>query len=323
VELSPANRRHRRAAIALPDEVDRIVSFHNLVPELVLQHLTEGEDVHPPTVARRIEDAIVADGCVYKPWALSPIVDVRHRPLLLDGQQAMDEAQLCTTNCGSLYFADWIQSDIALELLAEQRGIAPLSISTQTFSHEPGYRAHFRLALPPRPQSVVHVSSLWTVDDNGMTEDRLARYHVLRERVRSPSPEGPRRVFIDRGDWGAPRGLINRREVVEALSGRGFDVIQPERMTVDEIRIALSSASICVGVEGSALAHPTMLMPPGGCIVALVPANRFLTAMKWFTDAFEMRYGYVVGEPAGANISNMTIDVQRLHATLDLVERAL
>jgi capsular polysaccharide biosynthesis protein len=128
-------------------------------------------------------------------------------------------------------------------------------------------------------------------------------------------------VFIDRGNWGEPRGLANRDEVLAALESQGFQLIQPELMTVDEIREALSSATICVGVEGSALSHATILMPPGSCIVALVPAYRFLTAMKWFTDAFDMRYGFVVGERCGPD--TFEIDITRLHATVDLVERAL
>ena len=54
--------------------------------------------------------------------------------------------------------------DIPIELLALQRGIKPLSLSHQTFGHEPAYRDAFRLPRPPRPQSVVRARSLWVMD---------------------------------------------------------------------------------------------------------------------------------------------------------------
>ena len=93
---------------------------------------------------------------------------------------------------------------------------------------------------------MVHAKSLWIIkdQDRGMTTDRIARYETLRARVRTTSSKGPRRLFVDRGTWGDQRGLRNREEVLAALVAHGFEAIYPERMTVDEMSAAMSSAIV-------------------------------------------------------------------------------
>ena len=71
------------------------------------------------------------------------------------------------------------------------------------------------------------------------------------------------------------------------------------------------------------MCHAALLMAPGSCLLAIVPDDRFLTFLKWFTDAFDGRYAYVVGQRPTSGAPDLTVDVDRLNATLDLVERAL
>lgn len=331
VEISPENRRYRPAAIALPDEIERVTLFHEWTPgrefirQDILEHLTEGEDAHPATTALRIEDVIVADGCIYHPWSNSIITKEKRRALLSGPVDEIVEAQLCTTHCGSIYFGDWLMVDIPIELLAEQRGLAKLSLTNTTFGHEPDYRSHYGLVRPPHAKPIVHVDALWMIkdQDRGMTTDRIARYQTLRSRIRKPDAKSPRRLFVDRGKWGNQRGLRNRDEVLASLSERGFETIYPESMTVDEMSAAFSTAEICVGIEGSAMCNAAMLLPPGSCILAIVPEDRFLSYLKWFTDAFDMRYAYVVAQRPQAGAPDVIADIARLNATIDLAERTL
>jgi hypothetical protein len=273
----------------------------------------------------RIDDVLVADGCVYAPGALSVITKENRRPILSGEFEEVDEAQLCTTHCGSIYFGDWIMVDMPIELLAQQRGLKALSLSHQTFGHEPAYREAFLLPRPPRPESVVRAKSLWIVQDNdrGMTDDRLARYQLMRNRVRNQGAKSPSHLFIDRGEWGNQRGLRNREAVLSSLSGRGFQAVYPEKMTVAELSQALSSAKVCVGIEGSAMCHASMMLPAGAAMLAVVPEDRFLTYLKWFTDAFGMRYGYVVGQRPEPGAPDISVDISRLNAALDLIEKTI
>ena len=323
VELSPPSHRYRPPAISLPGEIDRALAFIDLVPEKVRAHMTEGEELHPATTAMRLADAVLADGCVYMRSAVSVITAEKKRAILAGPEEGVAEAQLCSTSLGSQYFGDWLMMDMPLELLAAQRRIPSIALTNRTYGHEPEYRSKLSLAPPPRPASILRAESLWIVDDNGMTEDRVARYEALRRRVRQPDSGGPERVFLDRGGkWGAHRQPVNYREIVDALLSRGFTPVRPEEMTVEEISIALSSARICIGVEGSALAHATMMMPPGACLLVLMPPFRVIDAIKWFADAVGLRYGFVIGDAGAAGTEEFSIDLRRLNATLDLVERA-
>jgi hypothetical protein len=94
-------------------------------------------------------------------------------------------------------------------------------------------------------------------------------------------------------------------------------------MTVEEMSAALSSALICVGIEGSAMCHAAMLLPAKAAMLAIVPEDRFLTYLKWFTDAFDMRYGYVIGQRPEPGAPDVTVDIDRLQKTVDLVEQAV
>jgi capsular polysaccharide biosynthesis protein len=320
IELSPAVRVHRPAALALPGELERVTGYHNCKPEQVREHLTEGEQDHDATVAYRVPDAILADGCAYSRTALESPVKGKRRMVLAGISEELPEAQLCTTNCGSLFFGDWLTNDLGLELLAEQRGIPAVSLASRTYAlHEPGYRDCLGLPAPRRPDSIIRAASLWIVEDNGMTANRVARLETMRSRNRVPG-SGPRRVYIDRGTGGIRcEDIGNKVEVVAALQDRGFEAIYPERMTVDEIRRALSSAEIAVGLDGSALAHATMALPRGSSILFIFPNDRFFTQFKWFTDAFGQRFAWMIGKRVGAQVM---VDVPRLHATLDLIEAA-
>ena len=235
VEIAPPNRRYRPAAIALPDEIERVSFFHEWtrardeIRLAALDHLKEGEDLHAATIAFRVDNVLVADGCVYSGWELSVITKEKRRALLSGQVEEITEAQLCTTHAGSVYFGDWLLVDIPIQWMAERRGIPPISVTNQTFGHEASYRQLLGLPRPPRPNSIVHANALWIVkdNDNGMTEDRLERYGILRERVRKPHARSPRRVFIDRGSWGNHRGLRNRHDVLKTLAARGFEPIYP------------------------------------------------------------------------------------------------
>ena len=108
--------------------------------------------------------------------------------------------------------------------------------------------------------------------------------------------------------------------VRDLLVARGFRVVSPEGGSVAELADALAGAAICVGVEGSALTHATMLMPPGGAILTLQPPRHVADAIKYFADAVGLRFAFVIGDdrPAG-----YTIDEDRLIRTLALVEDAI
>lgn len=317
IELAPASPACPLPAIALPGEFERV---KGLIPtgvwawERAVAHGEPG--THSATTAVLIRDALWADGTVYA-GLRSQWIAPRRRGLVLNGPiEHLAQAQLCYTEGSARYFAHWLIDQLTLELLAAERGMPALTEPTPGWQHEEGYRAIAK--LHPRTPRLARVDELWIVDDRHCNAARECRFRALRQRVRAPDARSPRRVYLDRGVTGSVRTLTNRDAVVAALEERGFVIIYPERETPERMVELLSNADVCLGIEGSALAHPIVLMPEGATIVALEPPHRFSALMKPYADMAGQRFAYVVGDDQGQD--RFSIDISRLQATLDLVE---
>jgi capsular polysaccharide biosynthesis protein len=77
-----------------------------------------------------------------------------------------------------------------------------------------------------------------------------------------------RRVFLTRSS-AAHRRLVNEPAVVEFLHQRGFEMADPQAMTLREQLALMSETAALVIQQGSTQAH-LLLAPPGGCSVEIV-----------------------------------------------------
>lgn len=117
------------------------------------------------------------------------------------------------------------------------------------------------------------------------------------KRLTSGAPHSARRrLFITR-DGASDRQLINRREVVDALSAYGFDAIDPSSLPFEDQVALFQSAEIIVGVSGSALANIVFARKDTPVV--------FLTSDEmagiWFYDICSIRglpYSVVTGRAA-------------------------
>ena len=96
----------------------------------------------------------------------------------------------------------------------------------------------------------------------------------LRERLltAAPPPAGQRRrlYFSRRGQ--SMRVLVNEAELEAALQDRGFQVVEPERLSVSEQISLARSASVIVGPTGAAFAN-ALFAPEGARLVEVQPEN--------------------------------------------------
>ncbi|ANW00426.1 hypothetical protein LMTR13_09860 [Bradyrhizobium icense] len=208
---------------------------------------------------------------------------------------------------------------MAMELLAQQRGLLPLSFEGKPWMHEAGYRE--LMELPGLPVSYARIERLWVIDDLGLNSSWISRFKELRARVRGKTNAGgPSRVFLARGLTGAARELLNAPAIVELLAARGFTVVAPESLSPRAIAQSLASAKIVVSVEGSALNHAQFALPENAGVLVIQPPNQFNAFHKILFDLNGIRFGYVVAEPA---LSGFTVNPERLLRTLDLIEAEL
>ena len=204
-EWAPGSDRPCPSALSLPGELDRAIAFAAGRDRALLAAEFRAHDrAHPPTYAYRLDDVVLADGRAYAAGSFDAVAPGRPRALIRGPVAAVREALLCTDICSSRFFGDWLMTALPLELLAERRGLTPLTLGTPDWPHEEQYRDRAGLPAPARPAQPVRVGTLWMIDDRGMNEDRLARYRTLRARVAAPPRPGGERVLIDRGVRRAP-----------------------------------------------------------------------------------------------------------------------
>ena len=319
IELAPAVDRVQPPAIALPGEFDRVVAVQEeTTPAMERERLREGNRRHAPTIAYRMDGAVLAGGTLYYGDGFEVIRKSSKRLILNGHWDHFAEMQLCSGYVIERYFGHWATDGLALELLAAQRSVPGLKPAGTPWMHEPGYRE--LCGLPVTRSDNAWVDRLWVIDDRGTNDGWISRIEEVRRRVRSAAaPNGPKRVMLTRGTLGAKRSLINSSQVHEALIRLGFDIVHPELETARGLAEKLCGVEIAIAVEGSAQDHCWLAMPPQSTFVAIQPPTRFNTWAKMTADAVGINFAFVV---ADSHPDGFCLPTDRLLRTIDEVMRA-
>jgi hypothetical protein len=169
VELAPAVDRVHPAPIALPGEFNRVLAVQEETTlALEVQRLAVGRHRHGPTVAYRIDNAVLGHGTLYYNDGYQVIRGGSTRPLLPRHQDCFAEMQLCSNYVTERYFGHWLTDDLSLELLAEQRSLPGLTLARNAWLHESGYRE--LSGLKAVRSANAHVDRLWVIDDRGFND---------------------------------------------------------------------------------------------------------------------------------------------------------
>ena len=282
-----------------------------------MERLKVGERRHGPTIAYRIDNAVLGDGTLYYNGGYDVLRSKSSRPLLPRDSDAFAEMQLCTNHVVDRYFGHWLIDGQLLELLAEQLSRPGLALHGVPWLHEPGYRELSGLSITRSGHA--RIDRLWVIDDRGLNDSLVSRLMELRRRVRSAGGRNSaKRVILARGSLGAKRNLVNSVEVHEALGLLGFEIVNPEAEAPRTIVEKLSAAEFAVAVEGSAANHCWPAMPVGSTFLAIQPPTRFNAHGKMRADAIGMNWAYVVADP---HPDGFFLPVDRLLRTIDEVVR--
>jgi len=318
IELAPAIDRAQPSAIALAGEFDRAQGVQEeTTPAIERERLGEGRRRHAPTLAYRIDGAVLAGGTLYYGEGYE-VIRKSSKRLILNGRwDHYAEMQLCSGYVIERYFGHWATDGLALELLAAQRSVPGLKPAGTPWMHEPGYRELCGLHVTRSDD--VWIDRLWVIDDRGINDSWISRIEELRRRVRpAAAPNGPKRVMLTRGTLGAKRNLVNSSEVQKALVRLGFEIVNPELETARGIAEKLCGVEIAVAIEGSAQDHCWLAMPPKSTFVAIQPPTRFNAYGKMHADAININWSYVVADP---HPEGFCLPTDRLLQTIDEVTR--
>ncbi len=301
------------AALARVTACEKTTNF-----EEEMTRLRGGTRRHGATVLYRLRGVELRDGWFFAGGRPLQRVTVRD----VSGSRAMVEvarAAYASTYVGSLYFGHWLSDD--LPLLLEAGGHAPAVMAAHTpYTHEPGYLDLLGLAAEPLARA--RFETLLWIDNEAQNSRRAAQYRELRRRIaRHTKPVGGRRVMLHRGRSGASRVLVNEGELEELLAARGYEIVDPGRLSAREVAQACAGARIALCVEGSQLTHAFLAMAEHSAIVAMIPPYRYINHYKDLTDCIgTMRYASMLGTAAPDGFHVAPDELLRL---LDRVETAL
>ncbi|RBP04550.1 uncharacterized protein DUF563 [Roseiarcus fermentans] len=127
--------------------------------------------------------------------------------------------------------------------------------------------------IRPRPVVVEHAivsNRMSGVSSQNVHPQHREAFGAILANVRKAVPglETPRRVLICRS-LANSRNLLNRAEVIEALTPLGFAAIQPEKLSFDEQALTFAGAEIVVTEFGAAMAN-VMFCRPGTRVVEII-----------------------------------------------------
>lgn len=313
-ELEPGSKFEMRPPISLPDELDHVTGFVGEA-EFQLDRLNCEVQVEGPTLSYSLHDALLADFTVYCGGRYSVLRSGKKRPVIIGKALRFDEAQLCTTSCAESYFGHFLREVLPLELLAQQRGVTPLTFDRDPWLHESDYRA--LVDMDAVTTSFARVRTLWITDERSLNAGWLSRFETLRSRLKAKVRSGDDTpVFLRRGRLATGRSLINEDEVAEELALIGFRILEPETMRASSLAEALSSARLVMCQEGSAHQHAFIAMPSGSNFLSVQPANLFNTIARVIADRIGVQYAYIAADSAEGGYK---LDLARLRKIVDLL----
>lgn len=307
------------AAIYLDESLDRIEGVgRDTTRDNELRRIKGGLTGHAPTLAHEIRRAHLLEGSLYAGAWRWPLARGR-TPLYWRGDCVHEKsAALACTYYGSFYFGHWMRDDVPLALAAE--GVdKPVAASRAAFRHEGGYRE--LLGVDPCARAACAFDRIVVIEDFSQNTFKKKRYDELRARLAARLPDShSRRVYLRRGTVGAqePRTLMNGEEVESLLAAQGFAIVDPDRLSAEELCRQLRGARLVVGVEGSHLAHAIYTMAGDGVICVLQPPYRFNNVYKDYADCAGIRYAFVTGLGGDGGFAVPTGDLAR---TLEKVDR--
>lgn len=318
-EIAPNEIMNVPPAICLPGQAERITKTEFAPLDMVIRSLAgDPAERVGPTMAHRLRDVDIVDGVLYS-GGLSLHLRTRKRHLPLSRRpERLASGSLYETWTGNRWFGNWLLDDCLNYRLAEENG-TPVTTMLVRSGHVPRYEE--LLAMAPNRIGDAHFDDLIVFDDHANNSHRVARAQEMRRRLlKGRSTQTNPGVFLFRGHSGDLRLLENEEEIAERLESEcGFRVMVPKDHSVDELMDACGGARVIAGIEGSQLTHGIAVMPPGGTILTIQPADRATTALKLLSDRWQQRFAMIVGQ---GGYQSFRVDWNDVMRTLDRIETA-
>lgn len=282
-----------------------------------IRRVSGGKVTHSATMAYQINQAKLLSGILYKNNFKLKLTSNKESKLNFYGKKAeYKEGLLVSSWSSNQYFGHWVQDECPKLITANEMGIQAVSSGGKFYSHRAGYEAIFELSSKSVERAVFE--QLIVLSSENLNRYRRQRLCQLRELVVSGTQMtfGNQYVYIKRGNAGvAGREISNEEQLVEKLLEYGFVIVEPEKLTVDEVLQQCVHAKIIMGIEGSAMTHAFLSLKDSGTMLCLVPEYRFNNPYANYCAAAGLNYGFIVGK---ASLGGFEVDLGDVEDVLEM-----
>lgn len=109
-----------------------------------------------------------------------------------------------------------------------------------------------------------------------------------------------RRIYVSRrghaAAGGSTRVMTNESELVERLSSLGVEIVEPEKLTIEQQIEVFSQASLVIGPSGSGMFN-VVFCRPGAVIIDIESEANWIYAHAGLFASCGLTYGLFVGKP--------------------------
>lgn len=294
--LHPEEREAVTPPALLPGMLERVTGTdeHSRLEEH-LEAIQATEVTHAPVLRRMYRKAVVRRGG-FATWGRVVRHDQNRGFKGISGPiEQIDTLRYCESYVSWRYFGHWLIDAVPTALIGLDSGPAWLPPAPD-WPHAVDYSEVFGLSVAPA--ALVQADDLIVYQDFSQGSSKRARYDVLRDRLRARFGGSGKAecVYLKRGATGTRRVIHNEAYLIEALTARGWTVLDVATASVETLQQALLKARVVVSLDGSHLNHVQIAMPQGGAIVVLVPNDRFTSVQAGYAVANRLSVGMVVLE---------------------------
>ena len=195
------------------------------------------------------------------------------------------------------YFGHWLTDGLPLTLLAEEDEALYLPFDSR-WHHAASYLD--LLGITRIPNEYVLFDEMSFCVDIGQNENRRCRLRQVRDRLhRAVKGHGNKLVYLQRGQTGARRHIVNEDDLIVALEASGFVTI-PSDAPLQDLLAACRGVETLISIEGSHMTHALLAANEGALHITLNQADRFNNVFVDYMPALRSRLGTIVMEPCGA-----------------------
>lgn len=161
-----------------------------------------------------------------------------------------------------------------------------------------------------RDTEKLHFDNLFVASLPG-SEGRSPRWAVdfVRQNLLPAKPQSEpfRKIYFKRGT-ALERKILNEAQVISLLSSKGFEIVEPDKLSITDQAILMQEAKIVVGFHSAALTN--LLFAPEGCTVIELFSPDYFRTDCFYTLAgmLEMNYWYMLGsKPQNASWGDIVV----------------